>query len=432
MCGIIVVRNKTAAFIICVSMLMLSVSGISAQHQHNFFYGKVSEEGTTRGLQGVNLHIEGTHIGTVTDKKGNFSFFTDSIPVQLTVSYVGFETRVLLLDETSFSLSLYLKRSVQELNEVEIRSNLLESFFRDNHYSILDYDIDSSLVWMLIYRQHLSNTELICKNLTGDTVSVSAPFTFRPTGLFRDCIGMLHVLSHDSGYQVFSSGRQIFLIHGVRLKKFDDVLKNCVASNVQTLFFKRLGNQGLSVEYFGVDRQTLSRKTIARVEDEKKIKMTRRNQEDASLLMSMRPPDSRDDFVTWNYVHKILYRPVKAQLFVIGNYTAIFNNPDRQVEFYDNQGNFSYKLALQVEKINDGRWTQDIVIDRTSDKIYTTFLRNGTCTIYEIDPNNGNLKKRLSLTHPFPEKIRVYNGWVYYLYDESAEADNKMMFRQKL
>jgi hypothetical protein len=176
----------------------------------------------------------------------------------------------------------------------------------------------------------------------------------------------------------------------------------------------------------------MMKQTIKRVEDETKMKMFRRNPEDAYLLMNMRAPSSRDEFVSWNYVQKILYRPVKAHLYLVSPYICIFNTPEKEIEFYDAEGNYSYKLSLQVDKVNDGRWTMDIEIDRVTSSVYTTFLRNGSCSLYEIDPDNGNLKKRLTLTHPFPEKIRVYNNWVYYLFDVSAEADNKVLFRQKL
>ena len=102
------------------------------------------------------------------------------------------------------------------------------------------------------------------------------------------------------------------------------------------------------------------------------------------------------------------------------------------MEFYDITGNFSYKLALKIDKVNDSHWTNDILIDQVSGKTYTVFTRNGTYTIYEINLNSGMLNKRLSILHLYPRKVRVYNGWVYYLYDVAGDQDNKMLFRQKL
>ena len=230
--------------------LLLCMAGPAciAQKRYNFFYGKVIETGIKSNLSGVNLSIEGTRIGTVTDKTGAFSFFTDTIPATLTVSYIGFETKTILLDATSFSLRLYLTRKATELKEVEIRANRNEPFFKDEHYSVLDYETDSNMVYLLIYRQYLTKAELICKTLEGDTVATSAPLYFKPVKLFKDCLGNLHVLSHDSGFQVFRMAYQLLLIHPVNLKKFDNVLNNCVAATPDILFFQNVTDRGLGVE----------------------------------------------------------------------------------------------------------------------------------------------------------------------------------------
>lgn len=405
---------------------------IRAQHSHHFFYGVVANENNRKPLEGVNLHIEGTRTGTSTDRKGAFSFFTDTIPAVMTVSHLGFETKSVFLDETSFNLSIYLHPRVTLLTEVEITAHPLESFYQSPQFSVLDYDIDSNQVWLLIYRYKLSKSELICMNLTGDTLAKSEQLTFKPEYLFRDCIGTLHVTGHDSGYQVYKHESVVELIHPVRLKKFEDVLKNCVASSPSTLYFKREIENGLSVEFFGVSKTNLGRKTISKVSDEEKLKMKRRNSEDAWLLNSARPPDSREDFVTWNYVHKVLYRPVSARLLLIGMYACIFNTAAAEIEFYDSLGNYSYKLKMLTGKVTEGRWTKEIADDKLTGKVYTFYLNGGRCTVYEINPDTGVLRSVLILKHVFPEKIRIYNGWVYYLFDEDVKADNKILYRQKL
>jgi len=60
----------------------------------NQIKGNISGDG--EALIGANVQIVGTTIGTVTDVNGDFSFETSrSYPINLEVSYVGFETKVL-------------------------------------------------------------------------------------------------------------------------------------------------------------------------------------------------------------------------------------------------------------------------------------------------------------------------------------------------
>ncbi|MFZ4522384.1 MAG: carboxypeptidase-like regulatory domain-containing protein [Bacteroidales bacterium] len=413
-------------------MFLLVMNNGFAQNGYNFFYGKVVDQVTRRPLVNVNLSVPGTTTGTVSGKKGEFSFFIDSIPSSLVVSHVGYISKNILLDNTSFSLTIYLSPSVKELAEVEIKANSHEAFFKDEHYAVLDYEIDSDFVYLLIFKRYLSRSELICKSIYGDTIATSIPFYFRPDKLFKDCLGTLHVLSRDSGFQVFRQDKFLHIIHPVNLKKFDDVLKNCVAASPEVLYFQRFTDHGQGIEYYGINIETLEKSLITRIGNEQKLKMLRRNPEDEQWMRSAIQPSGRDDFVAWNYVHKILYRPIKTSLVRIGDFTCIFNTIERQMEFYDAEGAFSYKLALRTNNLNDGRWTSDIIVDERTGNVFTTFISNGLITLYQVDLNTGTLKIRAALVHQYPEKVRVYNDFIYYLYDEAADPDNKMLFRQKM
>lgn len=426
------VQAMVRFFCICFALAIFYPSDGFGQDEYRFFYGRVLDSETKRGLEHVNLLVRGGRTGTVTGALGDFSFFTDSIPAMLVVSHLGYESKEMILDETSYSMVIYLTKKTSELPEVEIKANIKEAFFQDTQYAVMDYEIDSGLIYLLIYRIRLLNSELICKNLHGDTIARSAVMRFFPNKLFRDCMGYLHVLGSDSGFQIHRVGEKLNLIHPVALKKFDDVLKDCMLSTTETFYFRKVVHHGLGVEYFGVDRKTLKKNMMARVTDEQRLGMLNREEEDAGLLWKTRHPDSRDDFVRWNFVHKVLYRPIKTAIYKTGDYICIFNTPARQMEFYDMEGNFSYKLALMVDDVVDGRWTTDVLTDEVTSLVYTLFLRNGVSTLYRIDLNTGRLKKIISLVFPYPQKVRVYKGFVYYLYDIPGSPDNKMLYRERL
>lgn len=422
--------KSTVGLLLVISISFLTAHVSDAQIRYHFYYGKVSDAITRLPIANANFKVEQSQVGTVSGKDGTFSFFIDTIPATLHVSFIGYKTKVIILDQTSFSLNLYLDPVVTALAEVEIKAKAFEPFYKDLKYAVLDYLPDSNLIYLLIFKQKLSDCELICKDQRGDTIATTGPLSFSAKKLNRDCLGYLHLLGVDSGFQVYRTGRQIRLIHPVKLKKFDDILKNCVASSPSVLYFKKESNKGLMVEYIGVNRKTLQRQKLSVVMDEKKLKMLRRNKEDQWYNNVYKPPDSRDDFVSWNYANKILYRPVKTALFRIMGYTCIFNIPERSMEFYDDEGSFSYKLAILADVVKSGRWTQEILSDEITHQVYTSFINNGMVTIYKIDLNTGKLDKQISLDHSFPQKVIIHGGLLYYLYDIKGEADNKMLFRR--
>jgi hypothetical protein len=428
---------------------LVFVIPVNSQVHYRFFYGKVLIADTREPLANVNISFKGSNMGSVTDQKGAFSFYIDTIPVFMIVSHIGYKTKRVFLDGTSNSMTLYLEKDIHELKEVVIKANKIEPFFRDEHYTIRDYEIDSGLVYLLVYRSRISKEELICKNLQGDTVARSGILSFTPVALFKDCLGYLHVIGTDSIFQVYRMNKALEMSVGVSTAKFNEVLSNCVASTEKILFFKSTFNMGQGVMYYGINRTNKEKKVLSMVTDEYKLKMLRRNPADAYHMSSDLPggrtisngldventPSTsmdRASFDEWNWVHKALYRPMKTALYRIGDFICIFDIPMKQLEFYDIDGNFSFKLKINIELIKEGKWTCDILLDETQSIVYTTFQKSTGTTLYRIDLNTGDLHKILTTIHPYPQKISIYKDQVYYLYSRMGDPDNKILFREDL
>jgi hypothetical protein len=431
----------------------LSGKPAAGQVHYRFFYGKVLISDSREPLANVNISFEGSKMGSVSDGKGAFSFYIDTIPIIMIVSHIGFKTKRILLDGTSNSMTLYMDKEVRELQEVVIKANKIEPYFKDGRYTIRDYEIDSGLVYLLLYRNRVSREELICRNLEGDTIARTGILSFTPISLYKDCLGYLQIVGEDSVFHVYRNDKVLKLIQGVSAVKFNEIMVNCVASTSQVMFFKKMINLGQGVQYYGIDRLSRKRHELTQVLDEKKATMLRRNPEDAWALMRAQPdyfsqstnlernePDiskgeldsGRKGFEEWNFTSKILYRPLKTALYKVDKFICIFNIPNRQLEFFDTTGNYSYKLKINVEQIKDGRWSGDIFLDESQSKIYTTFLKSTGTGLYRIDLNTGELHKTLILIHPFPQKIRIYKSQVYYLYGDPGDQENKTLYRQDL
>jgi hypothetical protein len=419
----------------------------SAQRQYRFFYGKVIDKATKRPVSNVNFSVKNSKAGTISDNKGEYSFYLDTIPAILTVSHIGYATKKIILDTSTYKMTLYLVPEVTMLREVVISATPQEIIFRDDHFAVLDYEIDSGFVYLLIYRNRFSKAELICRTPGGDTIAHSGLLPFSAKRLVRDCLGYLHVFSNDSVWQVFRKGEKLTLIHPVTVRKYEEVLSDCIASTQEVLYFKRTTDNGLGTEYYTIDRKNNKKKWISQVRDEKKAKMLRRNVEDAWMLMSASQPDQtagtmsesydaavsmRNATVEWYWIRKIIYPPIKSFLYRIGEFICVFNTPNKQMEFYDLQGNYSYKIELKLHNTGEGRWTYDILIDGVTLKVFTTYLKNGVISLFEIDLNTGELSKALSVMHLYPQKMRIFDNYLYYLYDDPQLPDNKMLFRQRL
>jgi len=59
----------------------------------NTIRGQVTDTGSGSSLPGVNIVVQGTNIGTVTDVDGNFSLSVPSLNETLVISYIGYQTQ---------------------------------------------------------------------------------------------------------------------------------------------------------------------------------------------------------------------------------------------------------------------------------------------------------------------------------------------------
>jgi hypothetical protein len=65
--------------------LLLSVLSFAQQHKIK----GIIIDSDTRPIPGANIVIEQTGALTITDFNGNFSFYTERIPINIIVSYIG-------------------------------------------------------------------------------------------------------------------------------------------------------------------------------------------------------------------------------------------------------------------------------------------------------------------------------------------------------
>jgi hypothetical protein len=420
-------------YLIVLFVIFLTAGQAPAQKKYSFFYGKVLDQVTDKGIPDVNIYFEGTRSGTVSNYKGEFSFYIDTLPSMVVISHIGYETKRLFLDKTSFSLIFYLQPKIEQLSEIVISGkNNYETIFRDPYVNVLDYEVDTGTIFLLLNNLKTSGSAIICKNFKGDTIARNKNLTNNPKKLFKDCLGNIHILTGDSAFQTFRDSKRIGLIYPVSIKKFNDILANCVCSTKDILFIRKFEKDGQSVNYYKIDRKTNQKQMLTAIEDSVKTKMLRRNPHDNELMNQPVQPTGRNDFVDWTYVHKILYKPVSSALCKIGDFICIFNTVDRTIEFYKMDGIFAFKLQLMINKIKEGNWSKSIFIDEEKSKVYTTFVQNGYDFLYAIDLNTGELKKVLSIAHLYPEKLEIHDGYVFYLYHEGGSGDNKELFRHSI
>ena len=100
--------------------LTLLLSGAFLFAQERSVSGTVTDASTGEGIPGVNVLIQGTTSGSVTDIDGKFQLEVPSGAVTLVLSYVGYKTVTVALSPAQTTVDVGLEADVTALSEVVV------------------------------------------------------------------------------------------------------------------------------------------------------------------------------------------------------------------------------------------------------------------------------------------------------------------------
>ena len=90
----------------------------------NRIHGIIKDAEADKPLPNANIYIKDTYIGTISNTDGNYKLEIPQIPSEVIVSYIGYETRTILIEENgSQELNILLKPIAIQLQEVVVSSD---------------------------------------------------------------------------------------------------------------------------------------------------------------------------------------------------------------------------------------------------------------------------------------------------------------------
>jgi hypothetical protein len=255
-------------------------------------------------------------------------------------------------------------------------------------------------------------------------------------------MGNFHVRTSDSVYQLFEIDRQWVLDKGFSALDFDKMVTPCKASSDKYLYFGKYGAHNQSLLYYQLEKNSGIGRNIRLVNDAANTKgvgdyALRAYTEWASYespyggiswenLIAQR--HSQQD--VWFY-EKILSREVYHPLFKQNDSIFIFDHFVDSVMIYDLDGRLLRRQMIGYELIQG--WDKEILADAINGKFYARCSRDGLSYLLELSPHDFAVVKEHRLDrHVFPEKIKVRNGYAYYLYNTKNGFAVMNLYRQRL
>jgi hypothetical protein len=415
--------------------------------------GRIVDKVTGTAISDVNIKLKDLPVGTTTSNEGTFRILVKELPVILEISHIGFLPKLIEIKQyTEEQIIISLEPTSKELKEVMVSGRKVETIYKHDDYSVLDYEFLGDDILMLVNRNSFSR-ELILLNTADDTIAKLNTTRFKPRQLFKDCLGNIHVLCNDTAYQLGALDKGIDLFYPAPMDEFVKMIYPCIDLLGDKLYIKFYLYNNLVLEYDYVKEGENKLHVLRQIIDSEKTDLINSNPYIQTLLnmnyfggledrvlnlgsaMAMAYQikmlgELRTSQFEAHYLSSIVLTPVFAPLLKVNDTIVIFNHPADQIEFYDSNDRLTRLVSIDYH--NDRDWEKEIFLDEATNKVYCLFLHSGIYELKEINLLTGKPDHSTKIHYPFAKTIKVNDGYVYYLYKRAGEWENSKLFRQKL
>lgn len=119
-----------------------------------------------------------------------------------------------------------------------------------------------------------------------------------------------------------------------------------------------------------------------------------------------------------------------APLFVVDDVLCVFDHTtDRIRRFHRDRG---HERDVPIAYHHERGWDSCLLQDPASGAVHALFKRGPHTWLRHVDAGTGSMGDRMELTHPYPEAIRIYDGYVYYVYRPFGSLQHRTLYREAL
>jgi len=397
--------------------------------------GIIKDQSTQTPIEGINIRIQNTYSGTTTNAQGMFELRVRNLPAILVITHIAyFGKQIIVTQSQADSIIVFLSSRPIDLDEAEIISDPYK-VFKGKHQEIIDYDFLDTNLLILTYNFNKNRRELIVTDEQFDTLSIKdVSYLKKPGQIIKDCMGNCHLLTKDTAYQVYYDKETLYLIYPNPLMNFYNLLGNCLFETATHLAFEEDADKTRNLDYtarlrsdmpgtnskndawkhlfYFVNKQT-QEKTILIATNEWEKKRDAYEQ----AMFILRTGDSHrsfDDILRGEEI--FFYKPAFQILKLLNDSIYYFNHLQSRIDIYAEDLTLTDTIHINYQ--NRKNWKPVIITDRVKNKAYTILTIGTKFSLTEINLQNGSVKEIHKIEKLFPSKIRVNNGYLYFLFND--------------
>lgn len=402
------------------SIIILSYLNAFSQNEGIRISGKISDIKTGKALTSVNIIVQGSSVGTTSDKDGNFRIFLYKTPVILRFSMVGYKSYYLKIHEyKDLNIDINMEPRITDLPPATIYADKVINITKDEKLYVADYEFYKNNILLLAYKEKIiTKPYIIYMTPEGDTLI--SRIIKKAEKLYRDGLDYTHLVTRNFCYQIEIDSGGIEFYYPTPKSDFFNMVSYLDDATDEVVFIHQYYNRNQVLLYIDFNRIDSSYSEFRTITDEQGMTMLFDNDR-WGLFGARNEHEAR-------FEEMCFADPIFAPLFLLDDSIYIINFVDSQIEHYDINGN--EVEVIQIEFNSYKNIKEEIIIDEVSKKVYSLFKESAITTLREINLKTGDLSTSIQIPgYPFIENIKVRDDVVYFLYKERINDRYKQLYK---
>ncbi len=399
----------------------------------------MKSKNSQKPIEGVHVFVKGKAVHVISDKSGGFQLPNYTRNPLVLLTHVAFDSLVIRFSELKNSSILKMSPRTYSLPAVSISEQKLEEVFHSRYHYVFDYEFLEDKIVLLTFNRSLKKDAEITVCDANQQILFERGIGAEPEKFIKDYKGNLYLQTSKAIFVLSLAG------DSVEMKKIDKKeyafrLNHCVDSVSNHVLFNDFKSYIPRMNYYALNtidsNYFLLKSHVNDVVNkmyrweyyELSLEQKREAREMAEKIPNM---DKKDVGAMFTGFHKsIYYEPVYAPLFVKNDTVLVFDHSSELI-FKFNQFQVIDSVSIRYAKNEaKAKWKNKLIMDESEEEFYGLYLKSGYYVLKNIDVNSGNPTFSYRIEKRFAEKLKIDNGYVYYLYKQPSSQEKPFLYRE--
>ena len=326
--------------------------------------------------------------------------------------------------------------------EFTLVANKVDTVFGSKNYSVEDFEITKDgLMVLLAYEKTLKKeSKVLLLNQQRQQIH-SHLIPGESVRLYKDFASNIYVLGKEKVFAINISEDQYINVKSVNKNEFYNFTFRIIDTIGANFLYSNYNELYPAIKFFSTNLIDSSNLLIKQVKDDFMMELYRAQYKYVSgrdkLWAFRKEQETGIDKEIWIgasvFTKDILYRPIYAPLFVCNDSVFVFDHYNDFIYTFDSTFNAVDSVSINYHQPSKKeKWRQPLIQDEYLEDLFTIFHYGGNSILKKIYVKTGSVSKGFKLSNRYVNKIKVFNGYVYYTYRPFESLQKKFLYKEKI